>query len=93
MPNWGDGFEIETLINIRVAKANHDIREVASFESVRRSGGSNPPTFRDATRALATIIRERLIPAIDTTQHVATTRPTVVDRPVPSAPVPKSEAM
>jgi glycosyltransferase involved in cell wall biosynthesis len=30
--HWGDGFEIETLINVRAAKAKLVITEVASFE-------------------------------------------------------------
>ena len=56
---WGDGFEIETLINVRVAKAKLQIAEVGSFESPRISGESNLRTFRDGTRVLATIMRER----------------------------------
>jgi glycosyltransferase involved in cell wall biosynthesis len=56
---WGDGFEIETLMNIRVAKARYDIREIASFESLRRSGESNLRTFSDGARVLVTILRER----------------------------------
>jgi glycosyltransferase involved in cell wall biosynthesis len=59
---WGDGFEIETLINVRVAKAGLRIHEVASFEHPRRFGASNLRTFRDGTRVLMTILRERLAP-------------------------------
>jgi glycosyltransferase involved in cell wall biosynthesis len=58
-PRWGDGFEIETLINVRVAKSKVTITEVASFEYARRSGESNLRTFRDGTRVLVTILRER----------------------------------
>ncbi len=29
---WGDGFEIETLINLRIAKAGLSVTEVPSFE-------------------------------------------------------------
>lgn len=58
--HWGDGFEIETLINIRVAKAGMVISEVPSFEHPRRFGASNLRTFRDGARVLATILRERL---------------------------------
>ncbi len=57
--HWGDGFEIETMINVRVAKARKIIREVASFEHPRRSGESNLRTFRDGFRVLGTILRER----------------------------------
>ncbi len=57
---WGDGFEIETLINTRVAKAKVAITEVASFEYRRLYGESNLQTFRDGVRVLLTIVRERL---------------------------------
>ena len=57
--HWGDGFEIETMINVRVAKAKKTIQEVPSFEHARRSGESNLRTFRDGTRVLMTILRER----------------------------------
>ena len=64
--HWGDGFEIETMINVRVAKAKKVIQEVASFEHPRRSGESNLRTFRDGFRVLGTILRERAtrIPAL-----------------------------
>jgi glycosyltransferase involved in cell wall biosynthesis len=54
------GFEVETLINIRIARAGLDIREVPSFERVRMNGQSNLRTFRDGGRVLRTIVRERL---------------------------------
>jgi glycosyltransferase involved in cell wall biosynthesis len=54
------GFEVETLINIRIARAGLDIREVPSFERVRITGQSNLHTFRDGGRVLRTILRERL---------------------------------
>jgi hypothetical protein len=54
-----DGFEVETLINIRVAKAQLNVREVASFEGKRLHGVSNLSAFRDGTRVLKTILRER----------------------------------
>jgi glycosyltransferase involved in cell wall biosynthesis len=56
---WGDGFEVETLMNIRAAKAGLVIHEVASFEQRRRYGQSNLRTFRDGMRVLRTIMRER----------------------------------
>jgi glycosyltransferase involved in cell wall biosynthesis len=59
VPLWGDGFEVETLINIRAAKADLVIHEVASFEYPRRYGQSNLNTFRDGVRVLRTILRER----------------------------------
>jgi glycosyltransferase involved in cell wall biosynthesis len=54
------GFEVETLINIRIARAGLEIREVPSFERVRIAGESNLRTFRDGGRVLRTIVRERL---------------------------------
>lgn len=59
LPLWGDGFEIETLINIRVAVAGLAITEVASFEHPRIHGVSNLRTFRDGIRVLRTIMAER----------------------------------
>ena len=35
---WGDGFEVETLINIRVARAGLVVKEVASYEHSRIHG-------------------------------------------------------
>jgi glycosyltransferase involved in cell wall biosynthesis len=59
-PQWGDGFEIETILNIKAAKARFLIHEVPSFEAERLSGESNLRTFRDGTRVLVTIVREWL---------------------------------
>ena len=54
------GFEVETLINIRVARAGLKVREVPSFERDRIYGQSNLNTFRDGGRVLRTILRERI---------------------------------
>lgn len=56
---WGDGFEIETLINTRVAAAGMQIHEVPSVELERIHGESNLNTFRDGFRVLRTILSER----------------------------------
>jgi glycosyltransferase involved in cell wall biosynthesis len=58
-PVWGDGFEIETLLNLRVAVAGLNITEVPSFEHERIHGTSNLHTFRDGNRVLRTIFMER----------------------------------
>jgi len=58
-PRWGDGFEIETLINIRVAVAGLTVTEVPSFERPRIHGVSNLRTFSDGSRVLRTIVAER----------------------------------
>jgi hypothetical protein len=52
------GFEVETLINLRVASVGMRITEVPSYEARRLSGQSNLKTFRDGWRVLLTIIRE-----------------------------------
>ena len=54
------GFEVETLINIRIARAGLAVSEVPSFERDRIHGESNLNTFRDGGRVLKTILRERL---------------------------------
>ncbi|WFE24219.1 glycosyltransferase family 2 protein [Solwaraspora sp. WMMD937] len=55
---WGDGFEIETLINVRVAAHGLRITEVPSIEHLRIHGESNLDTVRDGTRVLRTILSE-----------------------------------
>lgn len=57
---WGDGFEIETLINCRIARAGLRITEVPSFERDRLFGESNLSTFRDGARVLRMIVSEYL---------------------------------
>lgn len=57
---WGDGFEIETIINTRVAKAGLRIAEVPSFEYARVHGTSNLNTWRDGTRVLRALFVERV---------------------------------
>ena len=54
-----DGFEVETLINVRLAKAGLRVTEVPSFEHARISGTSNLSAIRDGWRVLRTILRER----------------------------------
>jgi glycosyltransferase involved in cell wall biosynthesis len=56
---WGDGFEIETLINMRVAKARLNIVEVPSYELCRLHGVSNLNAPRDGLRVLRTILDEK----------------------------------
>jgi glycosyltransferase involved in cell wall biosynthesis len=56
---WGDGFEVETLINIRVAQAGLIVKEVASYEYPRIHGVSNLNAFSDGFRVLRTILAER----------------------------------
>lgn len=56
---WGDGFEVETLINVRIAKAGLEVAEVPSFERSRFFGDSNLHAVSDGIRVLRTIHSER----------------------------------
>lgn len=55
-----DGFEVETLIHLRVHKANLNIVEVPSFEYRRIHGKSNLHVFRDGWSVFKTIMKERV---------------------------------
>jgi glycosyltransferase involved in cell wall biosynthesis len=52
---WGDGFEIETLMNVRAAASRLNIVEVCSYESSRIHGVSNLNAITDGLRVLRTI--------------------------------------
>jgi glycosyltransferase involved in cell wall biosynthesis len=55
-----DGFEVETLMNVRVAKAGLRVTEVPSVEHERLHGESKLNAWRDGRRVLRVIIRERI---------------------------------
>jgi glycosyltransferase involved in cell wall biosynthesis len=55
-----NGFEVETLINVRIAKAGLTVHEVPSYERDRISGESNLHAIRDGFRVLSTIGVERI---------------------------------
>lgn len=55
---WGDGFEIETVINCRIATAKLVITEVPSVERLRIHGVSNLNAISDGFRVLKTIWTE-----------------------------------
>ena len=57
-----DGFEVETLINIRIAEAGWTVTEVPSFELERIHGASNLRAHRDGWRVLRTIRSELRAP-------------------------------
>jgi glycosyltransferase involved in cell wall biosynthesis len=61
---WGDGFEIETLINVRAARRRLRIREVASVEHRRLHGVSNLNAISDGIRVMRTIIQEYRRPSV-----------------------------
>jgi glycosyltransferase involved in cell wall biosynthesis len=55
-----DGFEIETMLNIRAARRGLKIAEVPSYEADRIHGEGRLVTFPDGWRVLKTIGKERL---------------------------------
>jgi glycosyltransferase involved in cell wall biosynthesis len=55
---WGDGFEIETVINCRFAVAGARIAEVPSVERLRLFGESNLHAVSDGLRVLKTLMTE-----------------------------------
>ncbi|HEX3542171.1 MAG TPA: glycosyltransferase family 2 protein [Acidimicrobiales bacterium] len=57
------GFEVETLINIRLALSTSNVIEVPSVEAPRRTGTSNLRVPRDGVRVLRTIFAEWLRPS------------------------------
>lgn len=78
---WGDGFEIETVLNCRVAKAKLRVSEVPSFELARIHGASNLNAFRDGMRVLRTILAERSRPVGRPADRVAPRDPAVALAP------------
>ena len=81
---WGDGFEVETLIHVRVAKAGLVVAEVPSFEHARLHGVSNLNAFRDGRRVLQTILAERRYPQPQSVLEV--TEPSISVQQPPVAP-------
>ncbi|MEU5028688.1 glycosyltransferase family 2 protein [Streptomyces milbemycinicus] len=53
------GFEVETLMNVRVVKAGLRVQEIPSHEYERIHGVSNLRAVRDGLRVLRVILRER----------------------------------
>jgi hypothetical protein len=54
----GDGFEIETMMNVRALRTGLKIAEVPSFEAARVYGSSRLRAIPDGLRVLGTIVRE-----------------------------------
>jgi glycosyltransferase involved in cell wall biosynthesis len=78
----GDGFEIETLMNLRVLRNRFKVAEVPSFESPRIHGVSNLNAWRDGMRVLKTILRERMgsqLPASAANKTSTTVAPAATD--------------
>ncbi|MEU7077518.1 glycosyltransferase family 2 protein [Streptomyces sp. NPDC046409] len=68
------GFEIETLMNIRVVKAGLRVQEVPSHEYNRIHGVSNLRAVRDGLRVLRVILTEKRV------RRRAATAPPVIGR-------------
>jgi glycosyltransferase involved in cell wall biosynthesis len=90
---WGDGFEVETLINIRAAADGLRISEVASLEARRLHGVSNLNAFSDGIRVLRTILREhrRIRGERSATPVPARDLPAAVPPPPPTPPARPTE--
>jgi Glycosyl transferase family 2 len=54
-----DGFEVETVMNVRAAKVGLSIQEIPSHEHSRLHGESNLKVIRDGIRIAKFIFRER----------------------------------
>lgn len=85
-----DGFEVETLINIRIHKARLKIAEVPSIERSRLFGQSNLRTFRDGWRVLKIILQERFRNLPPLPQPTALSVPRDVEKIVPATEQPAS---
>jgi Glycosyl transferase family 2 len=57
-----DGFEVETLLNLRAARSGLKVAEVPSFERPRLHGLSNLRAWPDGLRVLRTVLSEYLSP-------------------------------
>jgi len=92
---WGDGFEIETIINTRMAKAGMRITEVPSFEHDRVFGTSKLNTWRDGGRVLRALLVERVngkgthrrLRAAMAAEHLPAAQVVPVARPERAAPL------
>jgi glycosyltransferase involved in cell wall biosynthesis len=57
-----DGFEVESLLNIKAARSGLKVAEVPSFEHGRLNGLSNLRAWPDGLRVLRTVLSEYLSP-------------------------------
>jgi glycosyltransferase involved in cell wall biosynthesis len=87
---WGDGFEIETLLNCRFAQNRLRVVEVPSVELPRIHGESNLNAVSDGLRVLRTVLDERFMRAGRTRAAVRVVVPAVA---TPAARAPRSAAV
>lgn len=71
------GFEVETQINVRLARSSLRVVEVPSYEHRRVHGASNLNAVTDGLRVLRTIVRERVRPAPTVLASTTTAPPSV----------------
>jgi glycosyltransferase involved in cell wall biosynthesis len=71
----GNGFEIETMMNVRALRAGLKVVEVPSFEAKRVYGAGRLRTVPDGWRVLKTIWRERQFQAREQTVYDSLDRP------------------
>jgi glycosyltransferase involved in cell wall biosynthesis len=76
-----DGFEVETLIHLRVHKANLRIVEIPSVEYRRIYGKSNLHAFSDGWCVLRTILRERSKGFLSLPKPLYRTNPSMIADP------------
>ncbi len=76
-----DGFEVETLIHLRIHKAHLKIIEVPSIEYRRIYGKSNLKAFSDGWSVVLTIVRERSQSYSPQTRSRSPANPYIVNDP------------
>ncbi|WP_198533840.1 glycosyltransferase family 2 protein [Streptomyces odonnellii] len=86
------GFEVETLMNIRVVKAGPKVQEIPSHEYDRIHGASNLRAVRDGLRVLRVILRERGVPRAARTARTRAARAVRTGAAALRGAVPRGEA-
>jgi len=84
-----DGFEVETVINVRALRAGLRVTEVPSFEAARVYGQGRLRTIPDGWRVLKALLRERLTPS----RSVAVAAPVVSEGAGSAQPLAMQEAV
>jgi glycosyltransferase involved in cell wall biosynthesis len=74
-----DGFEIETLMNVRALCAGLKVAEVPSFEAERIYGNSHLRAIPDGWRVLKTIVKERLETRPGACRHTPAVAPSLLN--------------
>jgi glycosyltransferase involved in cell wall biosynthesis len=88
-----DGFEIETVMNVRAAKAGLAIQEIPSYEHLRLHGMSNLRVMRDGLRIGRFIVREWITRRGPAQQAIRTGTSTKLAREAAAAAGPAESAL